>query len=378
MKITSVAVRACRLPPASPWEDATNKVQGLEFVFVELATDAGLTGFGLTYTVDIGGTAIKALIEDYLGPLVLGMNPLDYEAAWARMNRQSRRLGLGVNAMATAAVDVAVWDVIGKHYGQPLHRLLGGSREAIPAYVSEINLGAGDTLDDLARRVGDYRAQGYRVAKIKIGRDDPQEDVARIRIAQEKLGPGGRVMVDLNQKWSAAEALRLAPRLDALDLGWIEEPMPYQDVAAHAALRRAIRTPLALGESLFSREQFLAYLKAEAVDIVQADVAFVGGVTEWIRIAHLAQAFGKPVAPHYMMELSLPLLCGAPNGFMLENVVGGSLAELGLVRSRVEIVDGLARASEAPGHGVVPDWAAIEAAALRPDELRAGFRGGSK
>jgi L-alanine-DL-glutamate epimerase-like enolase superfamily enzyme len=378
MRIEAVTVEACRLPPAVPWEDATNKVQGLELIFVELRADNGLTGTGISYTVDVGGTAIKALVEDYLAGLVVGMDPLDYERIWQRMYRQSRRLGLGVNSMAMAAIDIAVWDLIGKHYGQPLYRLLGGARDRIEAYISEINLAAGDTVADLVRRVDDYLARGYRTVKMKIGHDDLEEDIERIRRVQERLGRGGKLLVDLNQKWDAAEARANGARLDGLGLGWIEEPILCHDIAGHRALRQTLRTPIALGESLYSRQQFLAYLQAEAVDVVQADVAFVGGITEWLKIAHLAQAFGKPAAPHFMMELSLHLLCGVQNGFMLEDVVGGSLTELGLLAEPIQVERGIGTPSQRPGHGIVLDWAAVRNHRLTPEEVRRGFSGGSK
>lgn len=328
--------------------------------------------------MDIGGTAIQALIEDYLANLVVGMDALDYERIWARMHRQSRRLGLGVNSMAMAAIDIAVWDVIAQHHGLPLHKLLGGARDRVPAYVSEINLSSADTVADLLRRVDDYKARGFNTVKIKIGRDDIEEDIERIRRVQERLGRGGRLLVDLNQKWSASEALVNGARLDGLGLGWIEEPTLYQDVEAHAALKRAIRTPIALGESLYSKQQVLQYLRAEAVDYVQADVAFVGGITEWLKIAHMANAFGKPVAPHYMMELSLPLLCGVQNAFMLEDVVGGSLTELGLLQEPIRVEDGMGVPSERPGHGIVLNWDAVQAHALTPERVRGSFSGGSK
>lgn len=378
MRIESVEVEACRLPPAVPWEDATNQVQGLELITVQLGTDAGLTGTGISYTVDVGGTAIKALVQDYLANLVIGMDPLDYERIWAKLHRQSRRLGLGVNAMAMAAIDIAVWDLIGKQHAQPLYKLLGGARDSVQAYVSEINLAAEDTVGDLVRRVDDYLARGFRTVKIKIGKEDLEEDIERIRRVQERLGKGGTLLVDLNQKWSAAEAMVRGARLDGLGLGWIEEPMLYQDVAGHSALKRAIRTPIALGESLYSRQQFLEYLKAEAIDVVQADVAFVGGITEWLKVAHLAHAFGKPVAPHFMMELSLQLLCGVPNAFMLEDVVGGSLTELGLLEEPIRTENGIGTPSPRPGHGILLDMAAVRAHALTSEGVRRSFRGGSK
>jgi L-alanine-DL-glutamate epimerase-like enolase superfamily enzyme len=378
MKIVEARTSAHRLPPSVPWEDATNKVQGLEFVVVELITDTGLVGTGFTYTVDIGGTSIAALVEDYLVPLVIGMDPLDYERIWQKLQRQSRRLGVGVNALAIAAIDVGVWDLVGKIHGQPLWRLFGGSREEIPAYISEINLADGDRVEDLLARVDDYVARGYRAVKFKIGRPDVEDDVERIVKVRERLGPGGRLFVDLNQKWSASEALVKASRLDGLGLGWIEEPMLFDDVTAHANLKRAIRTPIALGESLHSRAQFLAYLQADAVDFVQADVAFVGGLTEWLRIAHLAQTFGRPVAPHYMMELSLHMLCGVPNAFMLENVIGGSFAELGLLEEPIVVEGAVGRPPKRPGHGIVFDRAALDRVRLTPGSLKRAFQGGSK
>jgi len=268
--------------------------------------------------------------------------------------------------------------LIGKHYGQPLYRLLGGTRDSIPAYISEINLSATDRIDDLVHRAKDYHAQGYHAVKIKIGKDDFEEDIERIIRVQEVFGSNKRVLVDLNQKWTAAEAIQKGARLDALHLGWIEEPLLYQDIQGHAALKRAIKTPLALGESLYSREQVLAYLQADAVDFIQADVAFVGGITEWQKIAHMGQAFGRVMAPHFMMELSLHLLCGIQNGFMLENVIGGSLTELGLLAKPIIIKDGIGSPSQAPGHGIEFNWDAIRHHALTPESIRTSFQGGSK
>lgn len=378
MKINGFKSWLCRIPPASPWEDATNRVQALELIVVELTTDTGLSGWGLTYTVDVGGTAIRALADDYLSNLVVDMDPLMPEAIWRRLATQSRRLGSGVNTIAVAAIDMAIWDIAAKHYGAPLHILLGGARPQIETYISEINLAASDTPDELARRVADYARQGYRAAKIKIGRETLEEDIERISKARDALGPGGKLMVDLNQKWSTAQAIQNARALEGTGIAWLEEPLVRHDVAGHAALRRATSLPIALGESLYSKFEFLEFLKNDAVDIVQADVAFVGGVTEWVKIAHLAESFGRPIAPHYMAEISLPLLCAVPNGFMLENVIGGSLHELGLTESAPAISNGVATPSPLPGHGISFDRTSLDRLQTSAADVRAGFRGGSK
>ncbi|MFM9281310.1 mandelate racemase/muconate lactonizing enzyme family protein [Paenibacillus jiagnxiensis] len=378
MRITSIQSNVYRLPPSIPWEDATNKVQSLEFILVDVFTDTGLMGTGISYSVDIGGTVIKGLIDDYLANLIVGMDALNYEEIWNKLSRQSRRLGLGVNSMAIAAIDIAVWDLMGKHYQQPLYKLLGGARSSIPAYISEINLSRTDKVEDLLARVDDYMSEGYRTVKIKIGREEIEEDIERIVRVQEKLGKGGKVLVDLNQKWGTAEAIQNCAKLDGLNLGWIEEPMLYQDIQGHRNLRRAIKTPIALGESLYSKNQFLEYLKADALDIVQADVAFVGGITEWHKIAHLSNAFGRLMAPHFMIELSLQLLCGVQNSYMLENVTGGSFTELGLLESPIEVKNGVGTPPSTPGHGIVFDRNALKAYESNSSMVRATFAGGSK
>ena len=378
MKITSVNVAVYRTPPSVPWEDATNKVQGIEFILVDILTDQNIQGTGFTYTVDVGGTAIASLLENYLAPLVIGMDPLDNEKIWNKLQRQSRRLGIGVNLMAIAAIDIAIWDIKGKVFNQPLYKVFGGMRSAIPSYISEINLSNDDTLSNFLDRVDDYIARGYKVIKFKIGRDDIEDDIERIVKAREKMGKGGKLLVDLNQKWRGSEAIVNCARLDALGLDWIEEPLLHDDLQGYIDLKSAIRTPLAHGESMHSRAQFLEYLKAGAIDFVQADVAFVGGFTEWIKIAHLAQAFGKLVAPHFMMELSVHMLCGVPNSFMLENVIGGSFHELGVAEQSVVIENGIAYPSEKPGHGIVFDKKALQSILLNPEDVKNSFKGGSK
>lgn len=377
MKITDFAVEAYRLPPAQPWEDATNRVQALEFVIVTLTTDTKAKGVGLTYSVDVGGTAIKSLIEDYLGSLVVGEDPQNYERIWLTLQRQSRRLGVGASSMAIAAIDLAVWDLIGKGVGLPLYKLLGGARPEIPAYISEINLAADDTVDALCGRIDEYRTRGFQTVKIKIGHQNFERDIERLDAATRMLAPG-RLLVDLNQKWSTAEARRHAVDIDRFRLGWLEEPLVFDDVDGHAEIRSVLRTPIALGESLHSRRQILEFLRRGAVDFVQADVAFVGGVTEWLKIAYTAAAFGKTMAPHYMMEISLQLLCGVANAFMLEDVVGGSFSSLGLLAAPIETVNGRGVPSDRPGLGLLFDDDALRRVRLVPDDVRTSFRGGSK
>lgn len=377
-RIESISVDTIRLPPASPWEDATNRVNALEFVITTVNCDNGIVGTGFTYSVDVGGTAIAALIKDYLVPLVIGQSALNPERLWQLMERQTRRLGLGLNRLAIAAIDIAIWDIVGKTTDQPLQQLLGGARDSIPAYISEINLSADDSLTAFAERLITYRDSGYRAIKIKVGHDDVDFDQERIELARRLVGPSVSLMFDLNQKWTMLNARPRISKLAEVNPLWVEEPLAWHDIRGHSELRQSTAVPIALGESLFCKEQFRDFLIAEAVDIVQADVAFVGGITEWLKIAHLAESFGKPIAPHYLMELSLPLLCGVQNGLMLENVVGGSFAELQIGHAPITIRDGIAIPSQLPGHGVTFDYDSLTRNSVNVDQLRVSFLGGSK
>jgi L-alanine-DL-glutamate epimerase-like enolase superfamily enzyme len=214
--------------------------------------------------------------------------------------------------------------------------------------------------------------------KIKIGSPDIERDIERITQVQRRLGKHGKVLVDANQYWTSSEAVFHSLRLDKLNLGWVEEPILYTDIQGHSRLKQTMRTPIALGESLYSSTQILEYLKADAVDIVQADVCFVGGITEWLKIAHLANAFGKRVAPHFMMELSLHLLCGVTNAYMLENVKGGSLTELGILENPIVVEQAVGIPPDVPGHGIRFDSSAVKPYELNAEQVRNRFKGGSK
>jgi L-alanine-DL-glutamate epimerase-like enolase superfamily enzyme len=167
--------------------------------------------------------------------------------------------------------------------------------------------------------------------------------------------------VDANQVWELPDAVRHATALAAAgaDLAWLEEPLHPEDVEGHASLRARVPVPVAIGESVYTDSQFLAYLRAGAADVIQPDICRVGGFTGFVRIAHLAAAHHLPVAPHYIAELTLPALCAVPNGLVLEWVRGGTLGELGVLAEPVRIESGVAHASPAPGHGVVFDREAL-------------------
>ncbi|HTX53919.1 MAG TPA: mandelate racemase/muconate lactonizing enzyme family protein [Candidatus Baltobacteraceae bacterium] len=369
MRVTGIETRVYRIPPTIKIEDSIQRVSHWEFVISTVTTDSGRSGTGFCYTNSFGGTAIRELVETYVTPLVIGQDPQDVERIWHRCWWELHPLGSGgMTRFAIAAIDIALWDVLAQHAGLPLYRLLGGARECIPAYGSGINMHLdGELLLDQMRG---FLAQGYRAVKMKVGRKNPEEDVERVGAVRRLIGSNIQLMLDANQVWTAGEAIQRIRMLQPFDPYWMEEPILADDRAGHVQIRQATGVPVAVGETLYTRYEFADYLRAGAVDIVQADVCRVGGFTEWLKIAHLAASFNVPVAPHFVMELSAHALCAVPNGLILEDLQGGSLTDLGVLVEPIRVLQGEMRPPQRPGHGIV-----FDAAKLRPFEVTGKLTG---
>ena len=358
MRITEVEARLYRIPPPVRIQDSIQHISHWEFILARVTTDRGIAGTGFAYTLGIGGTAVRELVGTYLAPLVVGADPVDVERIWTRCWWELHALGSGgMSRFALATIDIAVWDILAQAAGVPLYRLLGGFRDRIRAYGSGIN--AHLDGEPLLEQMRGFLAQGYRAVKMKVGRDDPQEDVERVAAVRRLIGPGVSLMLDANQKWTAGEAIRRVHLLTPFDPFWIEEPLLADDRAGHAHVRQATGVPMAVGETLYTRYEFADYIRAGAVDVIQADVPRVGGFTEWIKIAKLAESFNLPVAPHFMMELSVHALCAVPNGLILEDLQGGSLTDLGVLAEPIRVMQGEIAPPARAGHGIVFDQAAL-------------------
>ncbi len=336
---------------------ATHRITHHELVITRLGTDTHHEGVGWSYTVGTGGTAVLALLSDYLLPRLNGRDPTAVEQIWHEVWRSTHDGGGGITRLALASLDIALWDLNAKAAARPLYAMLGGNRAHVPAYGSGVNLHL--PLPDLLAQVEGWQRRGYTSFKIKVGHDDPEHDMERVRAVRAKIGPRARLMVDANQKWTAAEAVQRVRMLDPFDLYWIEEPVIADDVPGNAWVRAHVRPPVALGENVHSTYEFAEYLRQAAVDIVQPDVARVGGITEWMKIAHLAHAHNRPVSAHLVVEISAHLHCAVPNALILEDVNGGSLTELGVLQEPVCAQDGQFTPPSTPGHGVRFDWDAL-------------------
>jgi L-alanine-DL-glutamate epimerase-like enolase superfamily enzyme len=358
MKIRSVETTLARLPlPRGPWGDTIHHVTHIEIVVMDVTADNGLVGTGFTHTSGVGGSTLREMLVRDVGPFVLGAKVAP-RPLWHRCWNHLRDLGGGgATTTALAALDIALWDLVAKEARRPLTAALGGRQhDRMPAYASGINLNK--SLDELLDQVRGWKADGFRAFKVKVGKPEIEEDVERLAKVKELTGRMP-LMVDANQGWDIGKAARAIAAYAPFDPTWIEEPLPCDDVAGHAKLRRLVRSPIAIGENVYTLQQFNQYLAAGACDFVQADLCRVGGITPYLDIAALARAWNVPLAPHFMMELTGQVLCCLPNAFILENIDGGSLTDLGALAKPVRIADGWFAPTDAIGHGIEFDRAAL-------------------
>lgn len=356
---TIIDARA-RLVDVAVETERTDAVQSFvkqETIFVDLVTSDGLSGRGYSYTIGTGGRAVLAMLRDHLLPLLIGEEADRIEAVWFRLFSSTRATTTGaITSLALAAVDTALWDVACKRASLPLWRLAGGFRRDVPLYDTEGGWLHLDTESLVDGALASQRA-GLNGVKLKVGKPTGHEDLERLRSVRAAVGRGFDILVDANQSMTSAEAVRRARLWEELDLGWIEEPLPADDIEGHARLAASTSTPIAVGESMYSVAQFREYLDRGAAGIVQVDVARVGGITPWLKVAHLAEAFNVSVCPHFLMELHVSLVAAIPNGRYVEHI-----PQLrAITRTEMSIEDGRALAPQTVGLGIDWDDDAIDA-----------------
>lgn len=358
--IQSVEVLLVNLPPPVPRSDAIQSFVTQETPIVRIRTADGGEGTGYSYTIGTGGSSVIALLKDHLAPRLIGRDPSMIEQIWRDLLFATHATSVGaITSLALAAVDTALWDWRCRRDGQPLWRAAGGAQTSVPVYTTEggwLHL----SPDDLLRESLLAREQGFKGAKVKVGKPRLAEDLARLKAVRDAVGDHFEIMIDANQCFTLGEALRRAPHYADLAIGWFEEPMPADDLEGHRRLAAQATLPIAVGESLYSHGQFGDYVRAQACHIVQVDVARVGGITPWLKVAHLAEACNLAVAPHFLMELHVSLTTAVPNGAWLEYI-----PQLDAVASsRVQITDGRATPPESPGLGIAWDWTELDRRAL--------------
>ncbi|MEM6886907.1 MAG: mandelate racemase/muconate lactonizing enzyme family protein [Pseudomonadota bacterium] len=357
-KISRVEVFLVYLDPKVKRTDAIQSFDSQETPFVLITDEFGASGLGYSYTIGQGGPAIMSLLQDTLVPQLLGREAEEIERIWRDLLFSTHATSVGaITSLALATIDTALWDLRCKRAGLPLWRLLGGAKSSVPMYTTEggwLHISTEDLVADAVQA----RAAGFTGSKVKIGRPHLSEDKERLQAVREAVGPGYEIMADANQAFTLGEAKRRATVLQALDIGWFEEPMPADNVGAHAQLAAGTSVPIAVGESLYSISQFKDYLVCNACSIVQVDVARIGGITPWMKVAHMAEAHNVAVCPHFLMELHVSLVCAVPNAPWLEYIP--QLDDLTV--SSMCMNAGRAYPSDSPGLGIGWDMDRIAAA----------------
>lgn len=356
MKVTQVTVDVLQVPVDSAYIAAGRTVDANWHVLARVTTTDGIQGVG--YVVyprrDLMAAIAQAARE--LGEQLIGVHVLETEAAWERLARRGDWVGPGgLLHCAIAPLDIALWDAVGKTLGQPVCRLLGGYRDRLPAYASDA-LWYSLSPEDLAASAGRHAADGFSAVKLRLGKEaTPEAEALRVQTVRQAVGPDVRVMVDGTESWSLAQAKRTGQALQQAGITWLEDPVHHQDVAGLAELTTTLDVPIAAGEHLYHLTAFRELFQARAVNVVILDLARVGGITPWRKIAALAQAYGIPVCGHVVPEVHVHLLAAIPNGLMVEYMPRSRA----ILRSMPVLECGDLLVPQAPGLGLELDEEAI-------------------
>ena len=316
MKITDVTTTVLFYPHTRPIQDATipppgPNAGGRSQLFVHIYTDEGFEGLGIGQA----SPGVRQVIEADLKGLLIGQDPFNIEKLWNDMFWRVRGYGRkGVAFCALSAVDIGLWDLKAKALGLPLYELLGPFTDSVPIYGSGgwTNL----TQEELVAEMAGYVEQGIKRVKMKVGKDfgkSEREDLQRLAAVRKTLGDDVAIYVDANNGYYSKQAIYMAKEFEQFQVGWCEEPVLADDITGLAEIKHATSIPIATGEHEYTKHGFRELIAGGGVDIVQPDVGRVGGVTEWMKVAHMAHAFNLPVAPHAVQLVHLHVACATPN-----------------------------------------------------------------
>ncbi len=378
MRIAEVRAHVLEAPLAQPFAYSRARYATRAATIVEITTDDGLTGWGECY----GPASLTAAAVRAFRPLLLGEDPLRTDWLWQEIYARFRDHGQkGVVIQGLSGVDIALWDLKGKFFGVPVHRLMGGPlRTEVKAYATGLyRQDSGDPEAYLREEALSYVADGFGAVKLKVGFGVDED--ARITAAlREAIGPDIGLMIDANHAYDAISAIRLGRKVEALDIGWFEEPVPPEDLAGYRAVKKAIGIPVAGGECEFTRYGFREILASRAIDILQPDTCATGGLSEAKKIADMAAAFGVRYVPHVWgtgiaIAAALQLLAVLPTSPsalrpvepMLEFDRTEHPVRAALLISSIEHVRGTVQVPQGPGLGIEVDRAALAQFAVRPE-----------
>jgi len=347
MKITSLDTTLVELPLPSPVGTAIHSMHSVGCVLLQLRTDDGVTGQSFLFTLN--GVRLRAFDEMVRGLAhhAIGRDPHETEGIWhdiwADINPTGHK---GITISALSAIDVACWDLVGRAAGLPLHKLFGACRNEVATYASS-GLWLSTPTEELGAEAAGFVDQGFDAVKLRIGNARIDDDVARVRAVRHAIGPDVGLLVDANQGFTPKHAIKLGHRLDEFDLVWIEEPVAANDLVGHADVRSAVATPIASGETEYTRYGMQAMIDARAADILMPDLQRIGGYSEFRKAAATAAANHVPVSTHFFTEYSLAIAGSTQNCTFVEHI--DWFAQL--FNEEAELKDGKLALPNRPGTG---------------------------
>jgi L-alanine-DL-glutamate epimerase-like enolase superfamily enzyme len=386
VRITEVSTLKLRYPMATPMADAIHYMPERALLLVQVATDDGLVGLGECAAYGGSLDSMERVVLDDLRLSLIGEDPFRVERLWSRMARRSHQRGTtGMLMQAISGVDIALWDLIGQATRTPLYRLLGGYRDNVDAYASAGFYAGNKGPAQLAEEVGGYAARGFRTVKMKVGRNpevmlnplpdmwEPDyatatldDDVERVRAARAAIGPNVRLAIDANNAWTPSVAIQFMRRVADQNIFWLEEPVGTDDIDGSAEVARALDVPVAGYETATGLASFRELITRRAVDIVQPDVIWTGGITLCRKVAALAEAHGLPVVPHVFSSAvaaiaNMHFIAALPNAGLLEFDQNSNPLRSELFEEPIDIQpDGTVRLPNRPGLGVTLNQATVD------------------
>jgi len=354
-QIATVSACCVRVPLEIPCSFATRTVDARDYCLVKVISKDGVVGHGFCYVGTTAGQLARIAISELLGPALIGEDSSRVEGLWQEMYRAALLHGrTGVVMRAISAVDIALWDLNARSLGVPIYKFLGHwAKDRVPAYASGGYYLEGKTAEHLGQELASYVNQGFNAVKMKVGRLGLEEEESRIRAARLSIGPSVKLMLDANNAWhDLPTALLYCKRYEKYAPYWIEEPFSPDDIENHSRLARLTQIPVATGEIEAGRWRFKELLDKGAAVILQADAAVCGGISEWRRIAHMAEGYGVTFCPHWFHDLHIHLVASAPNADSVEFFPDDKVLNFRkLINRQVVAVGGELLLPETPGLG---------------------------
>lgn len=373
-RIQSVSVANVRVPLDNATAFSTRLVTGRDYGLVKVRSDEGVEGMGFCYTGSRGGALTAEAVRLVLAPMLIGRDSTSTEALWSAMYAESLLQGRSGSVMrAISILDTALWDLNARTARLPLYRYLGAAVEdRVPAYASGGYYLEGKGPKQLGKEVAGYVKKGFKAVKIKVGRETPKGELARVRAAREAIGPDILLMLDANNAWSdVPTALEYCKRFEPFDPYWIEEPFGPDDLDNHAKLAQSTSITVATGEIGYGRWYFKELLDKRAAEILQTDACVCGGISEWRRIAATAASYGVTVCPHWFHDLHVHLVAATPNARFVEFFTDDQVLNFrNLIDTQLVFEDGDLILPQTPGLGFLFDEKQVKKFAAEPSTSR--------